>query len=313
MNGDHVKASLQKSLLSSCSFPAAPPNLDLTPQEAKNFHKSYLSCPGSINTAGICSCWSLPALPGQGLAGHRGWRRHAVPGADTALCAKRGRTGPGPAPTLAGSRLAGVQGVRKGSPSPLPLPSAAALTSGQCVTSSCPHSPPAAWLALRSAPRCFPTHPSPAVPSPQRGSEPSVCQQGGGGSAGTQPGPACRCLPEPTSAARLAQRRQRAPGNPGLGNCASTSAGRLKTPIRGMDKCQGRRPTAEREVLGEHTEESAQLQPCQTQNPAGCMEICSHLLLCTHLNCPTWGLAFGAEFPHSHRKTKHAKCPVSPH
>lgn len=58
----------------------------------------------------------------------------------------------------------------------------------------------------------------------------------------------------------------------------------------------------------------AHLQLCQTQNPAGLMEICSHLLLFTHLELSHVGRrGFGAESPHSHRKTKNEKCRVSRH
>lgn len=150
MNGDHVKASLEKSLLSSCSFPAALPKPRPHPAGSQQLPKELPELPGVNKHCRYLFMLEPPGAAGaagQGLEGHGGWRRHAVPGADTALRAERGRTGPSPAPTLAGSQLAGF----RVSPSPLLLPSAAALTSGQSVTSSsssCPHSPPAAAVGL---------------------------------------------------------------------------------------------------------------------------------------------------------------------
>lgn len=178
-----------------------------------------------------CRYLFMPELPGAARccrdtpAGAGGGTR--CPSADTALRGNWGRTCPSPAFTLVCPR---VQSVCKGFPTPILFPSAAALTLGQFLTSSSsPHLQPLlARCELHTLVSVvLPQDPSPgrAVPSarpePPQPRCPRCASWGGGGRAGTQPGPACRCLPQPTAATRrlrLAQRREHAPG---LVNCAS--------------------------------------------------------------------------------------------
>lgn len=173
----------------------------------------------------------MPELPGaaetprQGLEAARGARVLTQHFVGTGAGPARVPPSPSSVPSSLGFRVSGDF------PTPILFPSAAALTLGQFLTSSSssPHLQPLlARCELHTLVSVvLPQDPSPgrAVPSarpePPQPRCPRCASRGGGGRAGTQPGPACRCLPQPTAATRrlrLAQRREHAPG---LVNCAS--------------------------------------------------------------------------------------------
>lgn len=143
MNGDHVKASPDKLLLSSCSFPATTPKPRPHPAGSQKLQKELPELPG-VNKH--CRYLFMPEPPGAAETPRQGLE--AARGAQVLtqrFCANWGRTCPSPAFTLICPQLLRVRSVCKGYPTPILSPSAAALTLGEFLTSSSsPHSPPAA-------------------------------------------------------------------------------------------------------------------------------------------------------------------------